>query len=198
MREALPATTTKPGIGIPTPGGALNISWTRDDDAIEYKVYYRRKDGIEGEYPEHQKVATTTDATQTTTIDELTNNIDYCFAVTTIHSDSTESEYSDEACAAPDDTKPPSAPVITEVTPGNGQVTLTWDTNPHETVEYQVYYLAGTYNSYQNRAIPKEKITDTQYTVPELNNDTTYTFWVTAIDDSENAATSSATSTIQI
>ncbi|MGN0651122.1 MAG: hypothetical protein ACI4KM_11845 [Oscillospiraceae bacterium] len=64
-------------------------------------------------------------------------------------------------------------PVIKEVTPGNGQVTLEWDSITDAT-EYAVYYY------YNGKSTLAGKTTATSYTVKNLTNGSKYGFFVTA------------------
>ena len=111
-------------------------------------------------------------------IDELTNGTEHCFKVRA-DNELGEGMWSDEACATPVATAPTVAPTGLGATPGNGQVTLSWNApsddggSPITNYEYEVD-ASGNWVSTNSAT--------TSTTVPSLTNGTQYSFRVRAVN----------------
>ncbi|MBO5811228.1 MAG: S8 family serine peptidase [Bacteroidales bacterium] len=149
--------------------GAMSLEWDAVDGVSEYGVY---RDG--------HRVAT---VTGTAYVDEnLSYNKQYCYAVTTITS--YESGLSEEVCATTLEVDKISVPTnLVATTTSESTIDLTWD-NVKEAESYKVY---------QGTNLIASGITDTKYTVENLDAETNYCFVVTAVnivgesEDSESA-----------
>ena len=151
--------------------GAMSLEWDAVNGVSKYGVY---RDG--------QRVATVTDPVY---VDEkLSYNKQYCYAVTTIAN--YESGFSEEVCATtlePNTTPTPTN--LAAMATSESTIDLLWDK-----VEE-----AASYNVYQGTELIASGITDTKYTVENLNAETNYCFVVTAVnaigesDKSESACT---------
>jgi len=88
---------------------------------------------------------------------------------------------------------PPEPPTNLQATPGDAQVTLTWDAVPNAD-SYKVFYYAGssapTDPSDWIEADEGTTITDTTHTVTNLQNDTEYVFAVIAVNEATESGLS--------
>ena len=138
--------------------GAVSLEWDAVNGVSKYGVY---RDG--------QRVATVTDPVY---VDEkLSYNKQYCYAVTTIAN--YESGFSEEVCATtlgPNTTPTPTN--VAAMATSESTIDLLWDK-----VEE-----AASYNVYQGTELIADGITDTKYTVKNLNAETNYCFVVTAFN----------------
>ena len=138
--------------------GAMSLEWDAVNGVSKYGVY---RNG--------QRVATVTDPVY---VDEkLSYNKQYCYAVTTIAS--YESGFSEEVCATtlePNTTPTPTN--LAAMATSESTIDLLWDK-----VEE-----AASYNVYQGTELIASGITDTKYTVENLNAETNYCFVVTAVN----------------
>lgn len=119
----------------------------------------------------------------------LTNGVEYSFQVTAVDMAGNESPKSPAVTAtpqAPPDNTPPSPPTGVTATPDNAQVTITWNANPEPDVKGYKVYRDGVEIRYVTTAQTRT-VTDTG-----LTNGTTYTYYVTAIDQSDNESAPSA------
>ncbi len=97
--------------------------------------------------------------------------------------------FSSPLALAAADITPPTEPDITEVIPGNGQVTVKWSVSPDasDTKGYKLYYgdesVQDTAQSYDTSQDVGNVL---QYTVTALTNGKTYYFAVTAYDSAGN------------
>ena len=149
--------------------GAVSLEWDAVNGVSKYGVY---RDG--------QRVATVTDPVY---VDEkLSYNKQYCYAVTTIAS--YESGFSDEVCATtlgPSTTPTPTN--VAAMATSESTIDLMWD----------IVKEAESYKVYQGTNLIASGITDTKYTVENLDAETNYCFVVTAVnivgesEDSESA-----------
>ena len=138
--------------------GAMSLEWDAVNGVSKYGVY---RNG--------QRVATVTDPVY---VDEkLSYNKQYCYAVTTIAN--YESGFSEEVCATtlePNTTPTPTN--LAAMATSESTIDLLWDK-----VEE-----AASYNVYQGTELIASGITDTKYTVENLNAETNYCFVVTAVN----------------
>ena len=138
--------------------GAMSLEWDAVDGVSKYGVY---RDG--------QRVATVTDPVY---VDEkLSYNKEYCYAVTTIAS--YESGFSNEVCATTLGPSTISTPTnLTATATSESTIDLSWD-KVEEAESYKVY---------QGTNLIASGITNTKYTVENLNAETNYCFVVTAVN----------------
>ena len=138
--------------------GAMSLEWDAVNGVSKYGIY---RNG--------QNVATVTEPSY---VDKnLSYNEEYCYAVTTIAS--YESGFSDEVCATTLEVDKIPAPTnLVATTTSESTIDLTWD-NVKE---------AESYNVYQGTNLIASGITDTKYTVENLDTETNYCFVVTAVN----------------
>ena len=152
--------------------GAMSLEWDAVDGVSEYGVY---RDG--------HRVAT---VTGTAYVDEnLSYNKQYCYAVTTITS--YESGLSEEVCATTLEVDKISVPTnLVATTTSESTIDLMWD----------IVKEAESYKVYQGTNLIASGITDTKYTVENLDAETNYCFVVTAVNIvGESASSESACAT---
>jgi len=124
-------TPAAPTLNAPTAGdGQVSLNWTSVTNADGYKVKYGTSSG---NYPTILDVGNVTSYTVT----NLTNNTTYYFVVVAYNANG-DSPNSNERSATPQPTIP-SAPVLNLPTPGDGQVSLSWNTVSGAT-SYKIYY----------------------------------------------------------
>lgn len=138
--------------------GAMSLEWDAVDGVSKYGIY---RDG--------QRVAT---VTGTAYVDEnLSYNKQYCYAVTTITS--YESGLSEEVCATTLEVDKIPAPTnLVATTTSESTIDLMWD----------IVKEAESYKVYQGTNLIASGITDTKYTVENLDAETNYCFVVTAVN----------------
>ena len=89
------------------------------------------------------------------------------------------------------DSTAPAVPTGLVATKGSGQITLNWTANSEaDLAGYDLYYDDRTWTSPQTYADKANSslITSASYTVTGLTNNTTYYFWVRAVDKSGNVS----------
>ncbi|MFC1543487.1 fibronectin type III domain-containing protein, partial [Candidatus Neomarinimicrobiota bacterium] len=117
-------------------------------------------------------------------VTDLANNTLYYFRVTAVDVALNESEHSNEASAMPLDVTP-APPQDLAAIAGEGEVFLTWRMNTEiDIAGYRIY--ANTSTMPDTLLDSTLSALDTTKAVAGLDNDTTYTFTVTAVDDSHN------------
>jgi predicted phage tail protein len=186
---AIPIAPSAPSNVSATPGDSLvAVSWKSVFGATSYNIYYATTPGVT-----KSTGAKIENAKSPYEITGLTNGTTYYFVVTAVNAFGESSESSEQA-ATP--IPLPAPPTGASATPGDGQVTYTW--NPVAT--------ATSYNIYYSTASPVTKtsgIKIANVTSPKvitgLTNGTTYYFVVTAVnaagesvESPEDSATPSA------
>ncbi len=88
------------------------------------------------------------------------------------------------------DLQPPAAPAITDITPGDSNLTVTWedpDNAGEEGLTYKVYWCTQKFtNSTREHCKSSDKLTALSYQVSGLENDKTYYIGVAATDKHDN------------
>ena len=156
---------------IATSDSEITLTWNEVENALSYKVYQ----GTE---------ALAIELTETTyTIENLEAETKYCFNVTAVN-EIGESEKSEDACATTlEAPKAPAAPVVTATADGESSIILRWDAVEN----------ALSYNIYRGTETLAIELTETTYTIENLEAETIYCFNVTAVNEvgeselSENA-----------
>ena len=159
-------------------GGEVALSWD-DPNNNTITKYQVRTDGgtIFTDIP--NSAHGQTNATEYT-VTGLTNGTEYTFAVRAVNA-------SGNSTASPDATATPLWPAPAELAaaPGDGQVTLTWDTGDSGITRYKV---STTYTStggtYLDTVLSPGSGDQTTLLIPGLTNRTDYTFTVQAVDTS--------------
>jgi fibronectin type 3 domain-containing protein len=85
-----------------------------------------------------------------------------------------------------EDTQPPSAPSNLSATSGDGEVTLSWEqVEADDLAGYNIYRGTSSLDTLtsENRVT---SVTETQFEDPSVQNQTTYYYQVTAVDQSAN------------
>ena len=120
-----------------------------------------------------------------TALTGLTNYTAYYFRITAVDVADNVSGYSDGVSSTPVDLTAPSAPQNLAAVGGDGEVTLTWQSNSEG--DFSRYYIYGGTIANQVTVIDSTVIiTDTTLTLTGLINDTAYWYRVTAVDTSGN------------
>jgi hypothetical protein len=169
-------------MGIPTgvvatPGdGYVIIQWDAAPGATSYNIYWLTTSGVTKSTG--TKIA---NATSPHTHTGLTNDTTYYYVVTAANNYGESSE-SVEVSATPEESfQPPIAPTIS-ASPGDGQVTISWDSVLNAT-SYNVYMGLSDTVSSTNYSDVNEGVIALSYTWSSLTNNTTYYFVVTAVND---------------
>jgi fibronectin type 3 domain-containing protein len=158
------------------------VSWTAVAGATSYNIYFSTSSGVTK--TTGTKIA---NVSNPQTVTGLTNGITYYFVVTAVDSTG-ESKESTEKYATPSATiLPPARPSGVSATPGNSQVTVSW--NPVAS--------ATSYNIYYSKTSPVTKTSGSKisnvtspHVVAGLTNGTTYYFVVTAVGEGGESAES--------
>ena len=159
----------------------VTLSWDAADGVDSYNIYYAEESfaGDIAKYMELKGGTLKSAITTSETINDLTNDTEYYFVVTTVKG-GREGKASDEVLARP-------LAVVTNVqaTAADKQVTLSWDT-ADGVDSYNIYYaeesFAGDIAKYMELkgGTLKSAIT-TSETINDLTNDTEYYFVVTTV-----------------
>ena len=136
-----------------TNGTTITLTWNTVDGAVKYNVYTG---------------SNVVEATNNTYTFMGNANTRYCFTVTAIDGEGTESAKSEEVCAA----TIPAAPTNLQATAGGKSVNLTW---------YSVG-VAESYNIYNADGTFVGNVTTPSYTVEGLAAETEYCYMVTAVN----------------
>ncbi|MCL4557423.1 MAG: fibronectin type III domain-containing protein [Deltaproteobacteria bacterium] len=148
------------------------INWNTVSGATSYNIYWSTTSGV-----------TTANGTKISGVTNpyihtgRVNGTTYYYIVTAVNSYG-ESVASNQVFAAPSISgTPPAAPIGVTATPGNGQVTISWNT-VIGVASYNVYDSTNSGGPY----IKVSSATSTNHTISGLNNGTMYYFVVTAVN----------------
>ncbi len=134
----------------------INLTWDAVENALSYNVY--------------QGAELLANVTETTfTVDNLEPNTEYCFSVTAVRNE-TESDKSEEACAKTFDLPITTPANLKAEATSISEINLTWDAVEN----------ALSYNVYQGAEL-LANVTETTFTVDNLEPNTEYCFSVTAV-----------------
>ncbi len=184
------------GIGLPppspagvnaTPGdGQVTISWNSVSGATSYNLYWSTSPGVsKASYTEKIFNGTISPLTHTGRINDTT----YYYVVTAVNSCG-ESNESSQVSATPG--RPPSAPTGVNATPGDEQVTISWNSVSGNT-SYNLYWSTS---SGVSKVSYTEKISNvtTPFTNTGKINGTPYYYVVTAVNNYGESSESSQVS----
>ncbi|WP_262847553.1 choice-of-anchor D domain-containing protein [Mumia quercus] len=186
------APATPKGLEAAPGDGEVTLTWTAntEPDLDGYVITRTRADGtgIAIEITAGAGVTTVTDTS-------AENGIDYLYVIRARDKAGNESAPSNAVPATPvsdppDDTTPPAVPTGLAATAGDGEVALTWTANGEDDLDgYTVFRKtgAGTYV-----AIATLGAGATGYTDDDVENDTLYTYALSAFDESGNDSPLSA------
>jgi formylglycine-generating enzyme required for sulfatase activity len=179
--DMLPVSLPAPTNLTATPADEqVTLSWYAVEGATSYTIYWSKS--FSGVSPTNYEGKIPDIAVTTYTHTDLDNGWTYCYVITAVN-DFGESEESQEVCATPDwCLQVPGVPDNVTATPGDGQITIGWDSVDCAT-SYNLYWAtyAGVSKTYY-----EGKITDiatTTYTHTDRDNGTTYYYVVTAEND---------------
>mgnify|MGYP006299498725 CR=1 FL=1 len=160
--------------------GDVNVTWdpNSEPDLSGYKVYYGTSS---------RSYSTILDVGNTTehTITNLTDGVQYYFAVTAYDTALNESGYSEEVntFVGNSDTTPPARPNLTGYTIQDLKITIQWQNNSEpDLASYKVHY--GTQSGNYTEVVNAGK--STSYQTPDLVEGQTYYFALTALDNNNN------------
>jgi hypothetical protein len=160
--------------------GQVSLMWDAATDAASYTVYYKS-----GSAPSSADNPTSVGAATSTVVTSLANDTTYYFAVSAANINGT-SALSSIAVATP--AAPAAAPVVT-VTPIDHAFILSWPP-VSGALSYNVYIKVGTgvtalpggYTQKLTNVLTSDVAGKKQYTLSGLNNTTTYSVIVTAVN----------------
>jgi hypothetical protein len=169
----LPTSPPTPPTGISGVSGntQVSLSWTATSGAESYEVY--RSSG--GGAP--VKIASSTTITKPSYQDTgLTNGLTYYYTVDAVNAAGPSPQSNPPVAATP--LNPPLAPVMSGVTPGNSQVSLSWAPSASAT-SYNIYRstVSATYTGRPVGTVP-----GTTYTDSGLANGTPYFYVVSGVN----------------
>ncbi len=151
----------------------VDLSWSPVNNAIGYKVYYGTdKDNL---------TQTTTSNETKITISSLENLKTYYFAVSTLFAGANgevEGNRSTITSATPKPESKPLKPDFVEAVAKDKSITLSWKATENAT-SYNIYGKTANEQNYTKMA---SNITDTSYSLTNLQNDVEYTLYVTSVN----------------
>lgn len=155
--------------------GRVDLQWApvAAEDLAFYHVYRSKQSGSG---TQKEKLAEIEEGSTTYVDTAVTNGTDYYYQVTAVDTVGNESNFSNEASAHP----PLERPDGLIATAGDQAVTLDWEAVSGKLEDYRVYQGSGNDAS----VIATVDVGITTYQVSGLNNGTTYTFSVSAVDSS--------------
>ena len=192
------ATVTATPAAPPTPAAPTNLSATPGDSRVVLKWDDPDNPTITG-YQYTTDGGTTVisigdsdaDTTQDT-VDDLTNNTAYTFAVRAKNA-SGDSPWSNSATAKP--IVVPNAPGNLSAAPGDGQVALSWEKPSNDATIGNYNYEVSTDGGDNYSAIPDSDKETTAHTVMGLTNGTEHMFAVRAENDAGKGLAATVTAT---
>ena len=166
-------------------GNALNICWNPNiDEVVYYQLYYRIGESPDWKllvalpHPEHVYIHT-----------RLINGETYHYKVRANDSFGHLSNFSIVVSGVPRDTVKPTAPTgLTITNKTTNSITLVWVRNSESDVRgYNIYRNTSKYTTNWSTPINGKKlIIDTEYEDEQLEDDTTYYYVITAVDEVPN------------
>ena len=177
-----------------TPGdGQVSLQWNDPNDATITGWQYRYK--TEGGYGPWTGIPGSGAATTSHIVTGLENRTAYTFKLRAVNASGNGAE-SDEATAIP--VPVPARPAGFSAVPGDGQVVLSWN-DPNDAIITGWQYAVKTTGSYGPWiSIPGSGAATTSHTVAGLENGTTYSFKLRAVNASGNGAESDEATTIPV
>ena len=163
--------TTAPTLNPLTGTDRFNLSWSYDPNATSYTVY-RSDPG----HPTPVAIATGVEALSYTDT-AVTAGINYTYYVTSVNSISGPGPASNTQSGTL--TALTTAPTLNPVTVGPGEVSLTWSSDPNA-VTYSVY---RSDPSHPTPVAVATGITGLSYIDSSVTNGTTYTYYVTSVNN---------------
>lgn len=152
----------------------ITLSWDASRNAVGYEVQIATGDGE----PETVTSTQTSVPIQSYAGERLQNGTTYSLRVQAVDKDDNKSGYTDWINATPELTTPPANPGGLKLTPSYKEISATWNAVDRAD-RYTLYYAKK--GSSQFTPIPN--LTDTKHTVRDLDNETEYTFYVVAVND---------------
>jgi chitodextrinase/5-hydroxyisourate hydrolase-like protein (transthyretin family) len=190
-----PDTTAPPvpqGLAATAGDGRVHLTWSKvhASDLKGYAVYVSVDGGTSW-----TRVKTGGPVTATRyTVKGLDNGTAYSFAVKSVDRSANRSAFSNVASATPRDSTPPATPQNVQATPGDSQVTVSWDAVPDSDLAgYRVFYATASTGPWTE--FTTGPVSGTSLDVTGLTNGTPYWFKVQAEDTSGNLSADSNTPT---
>jgi fibronectin type 3 domain-containing protein len=170
-----------------TPGNAsVTLDWTSLPGATSYNIYWSAAPGLAPGNGSQMAGVTTAPYTHS----PLNNGTTYYYVVTAVFATG-ESAPSTQVSARPSTKPAPAEPIGVTVTPGNGQVTISW-TSVSGATSYNIYWATFTGVTPLNSFL-KAGVTN-PYTQKGLNNGSNYYYVVTAVNGNGESTASTQVS----
>jgi len=185
----------------------VTVTWTPVTDAVSYIIvcyYYDISTGsietdegyidVDGQASNSQVVSDVTWYVSGTTT-TLENDRAYYFSISAVNEDGVLSASSFIDSATPSTSPPPTAPVVTDVTAGDSEITITWNpvTASPAVTSYNIYIGKGkgvTQYTGQSTPISADASNPYEASATDLTNDTKYYIVVTAVNSNGESADS--------
>lgn len=165
--------------------GRVLLTWNanKDKDLALYQVLRSTGSGS------YTRIATVARPGNTFIDAAVKNGTTYRYVITAVDTTGNISSRSSSVSAKPTDTTAPAAPAGVKATADDGTVTLTWDANDESDLkDYQVFRTTG--GKITRVATVAKSIRS--FTDRDVQNGTTYLYFVTAVDSAGNASGPSA------
>lgn len=187
MESRIPA----PALDIPTinkitPGDKeLQVSWTKQNNVTGYELFVEGP--VKGKDKDSQVISVTGNTYTISMINnaDLINYKEYTIKVRSVNGD-WKSPYSDEAKGTPKPTSKPEPVDNVSATGGFHSILVKWK-DMSDAIGYMVYYKKTTENNDEFKPVVEGftqviegtgRIEETSYTIPNLENDVSYTIYV--------------------
>ncbi len=166
--------------------GTVALKWDRNTEAdlSHYVVYQSTTAGFTPSASDSVAMANKSDSTAA--ISGLHNGTTYYFRLAAVDSAGNGSAYASQVRATPQDLIAPAAPTNLTAAPGNRQVTLSWAPNAEADLSHYRLYRHTADDSSAADQLDSVLAPDALYTDATVGNDTTYWYWVSAVDSAGN------------
>ncbi len=155
----------------------VTLRWLPVEDAVSYTVYYSETEPLEKE-----TATRIPDLHSPSVIRDLVNGTLYFLAIASVDSNGKEGALSETVSGTPTPTPPPIAPDELRAVPGPGSITLSWNPSVHAET-YRIYYSENPDPVPGKDGVVMVDDVQSPYIVASLDNDTTYYFIATALNE---------------
>ena len=191
--------TTPPSVPTGLVGTAgekkATLNWTANaaSDLSYYTVYRSLVNGFTA--TSGDSIARVVKPTTTYSDVNLTNDLTYYYRLAAVDSSGNRSGQSAQTAVTPVDLTPPAAPTGLNATPGDGNITLNWNTNAEADLSYYIVQrkktLAGLLANPDS--VARVNTPTASYKDTGVTNDSTYFYRIVAVDQRGNKSGGSLT-----